>query len=59
MINIGVLVCIECSGIHRSLGTHISKVRSVALDRVDSESIHVRLESIFSNVRHPYRFFTV
>ena len=23
----GSLVCIECSGIHRSLGTHISKVR--------------------------------
>ena len=25
-INLGVFLCIECSGIHRSLGTHISKV---------------------------------
>jgi Arf-GAP/coiled-coil/ANK repeat/PH domain-containing protein len=25
-LNLGVLVCIECSGIHRSLGVHISKV---------------------------------
>lgn len=31
-INLGALLCIECSGIHRSLGTHISKVRSLTLD---------------------------
>ncbi|EME39612.1 hypothetical protein DOTSEDRAFT_75306 [Dothistroma septosporum NZE10] len=31
-INLGVLLCIECGGIHRSLGTHISKVRSLTLD---------------------------
>ncbi|KAG0269689.1 hypothetical protein DFQ27_002653 [Actinomortierella ambigua] len=31
-INLGILLCIECSGIHRSLGTHISKVRSFTLD---------------------------
>ncbi|KIK66037.1 hypothetical protein GYMLUDRAFT_218846 [Collybiopsis luxurians FD-317 M1] len=30
--NIGVFVCIRCSGIHRSMGTHISKVKSVDLD---------------------------
>ncbi|PGH18770.1 hypothetical protein AJ79_00183 [Helicocarpus griseus UAMH5409] len=31
-INLGIVLCIECSGIHRSLGTHISKVRSLTLD---------------------------
>ena len=31
-INLGIIVCIECSGIHRSLGTHISKIRSLTLD---------------------------
>ncbi|KAK6362749.1 hypothetical protein TWF730_000204 [Orbilia blumenaviensis] len=31
-INFGIVLCIECSGIHRSLGTHISKVRSLTLD---------------------------
>ena len=31
-INLGILVCIECSGIHRNLGSHVSKVRSLSLD---------------------------
>ena len=31
-INLGIIICIECSGIHRSLGTHVSKVRSLTLD---------------------------
>ena len=31
-LNLGILLCIECGGIHRSLGTHVSKVRSLTLD---------------------------
>ena len=31
-INLGVLMCIECSGVHRKLGSHISRVRSLDLD---------------------------
>uniref|UniRef100_A0A2K6PCU3 ArfGAP with GTPase domain, ankyrin repeat and PH domain 1 n=1 Tax=Rhinopithecus roxellana TaxID=61622 RepID=A0A2K6PCU3_RHIRO len=31
-LNLGVLMCIECSGIHRNLGTHLSRVRSLDMD---------------------------
>ncbi|KAL1530202.1 hypothetical protein AB1Y20_001118 [Prymnesium parvum] len=31
-LNCAVLLCQQCAGVHRSLGTHVSKVRSVALD---------------------------
>ncbi|XP_046702523.1 arf-GAP with GTPase, ANK repeat and PH domain-containing protein 3 isoform X1 [Silurus meridionalis] len=31
-LNLGALICIECSGIHRHLGTHLSRVRSLDLD---------------------------
>lgn len=43
-INIGITLCIECSGIHRSLGVHISKVRSITLDDWEPESIKLMTE---------------
>ncbi|EGD72990.1 ADP-ribosylation factor GTPase activating protein 1 [Salpingoeca rosetta] len=33
-INLGCVICIDCSGPHRRLGVHLSKVRSVTLDEV-------------------------
>jgi ADP-ribosylation factor GTPase-activating protein 1 len=31
-ISFGILLCVNCSGKHRSLGTHISYVRSIHMD---------------------------
>ncbi|KAK6734794.1 hypothetical protein RB195_018152 [Necator americanus] len=36
-INLGVVLCIECSGVHRSLGVQTSKVRSLTMDSIDPE----------------------
>nr|XP_028558646.1 arf-GAP with GTPase, ANK repeat and PH domain-containing protein 1 isoform X5 [Podarcis muralis] len=40
-LNLGALMCIECSGIHRNLGTHVSRVRSLDLDDWPIELIKV------------------
>ncbi|XP_023579012.1 arf-GAP with coiled-coil, ANK repeat and PH domain-containing protein 1 isoform X6 [Octodon degus] len=43
-INLGVTLCIECSGIHRSLGVHFSKVRSLTLDSWEPELVKLMCE---------------
>lgn len=37
--NLGCFMCIRCSGIHRSMGTHISRVKSVDLDAWTDEQV--------------------
>ncbi|KAK9123252.1 hypothetical protein Sjap_012854 [Stephania japonica] len=38
-LSLGVCICIKCSGVHRSLGVHISKVLSVKLDEWTDEEV--------------------
>uniref|UniRef100_A0A672S4N2 Arf-GAP with coiled-coil, ANK repeat and PH domain-containing protein n=1 Tax=Sinocyclocheilus grahami TaxID=75366 RepID=A0A672S4N2_SINGR len=43
-INLSITLCIQCSGIHRSLGVHFSKVRSLTLDSWEPELLKLMCE---------------
>uniref|UniRef100_A0A4W6CIJ4 ArfGAP with SH3 domain, ankyrin repeat and PH domain 1a n=1 Tax=Lates calcarifer TaxID=8187 RepID=A0A4W6CIJ4_LATCA len=39
--NLGVLTCIECSGIHREMGVHVSRIQSLELDKLGTSELLV------------------
>lgn len=53
--NLGILTCIECSGIHREMGVHISRIQSMELDKLGTSELLVsqskrsaeRINSVF------------
>eukprot|EP00743_Colponemidia_sp_Colp-15_P008710 GILK01009485.1.p1 GENE.GILK01009485.1~~GILK01009485.1.p1 ORF type:complete len:460 (+),score=63.24 GILK01009485.1:151-1530(+) len=50
-VNLGVFMCIKCAGVHRSLGSHISKVRSLELDCKVWEPEQISFMRSVGNVR--------
>uniref|UniRef100_A0A8C4ZD93 ArfGAP with SH3 domain, ankyrin repeat and PH domain 1b n=1 Tax=Gadus morhua TaxID=8049 RepID=A0A8C4ZD93_GADMO len=39
--NLGVVTCIECSGIHREMGVHVSRIQSLELDKLGTSELLV------------------
>lgn len=40
-LQMGIFLCMRCASIHRKLGTHISKVKSLSMDSWSSEQVDV------------------
>ncbi|GJQ65771.1 hypothetical protein Trydic_g11948 [Trypoxylus dichotomus] len=54
--NFGIIVCIECSGIHRDLGVHISRIQSLTLDNVGTSQLllaRFMTNQMFNDIMEP------
>ncbi|KAI0037043.1 putative GTPase activating protein for Arf-domain-containing protein, partial [Vararia minispora EC-137] len=60
--NLGIFICVSCASIHRKIGTHITKVKSLTLDSWTKEQVdnmrnigNIKSNQYFNpdEVRHP------
>ena len=53
-VNLGVLMCIHCSGRHRELGVQYSRIRSLKLDALKTSELLVRNNEYMLQYIHVY-----
>lgn len=53
-LNLGVLVCVNCAAVHRSMGTNVSRIKSVVFDRWDGAMVRTMLEGGNERARSAY-----
>lgn len=57
--NLGILICEKCCGMHRGLGTHISKVKSTRMDKWDNDQFLVPVRNIGNLVSNGFYEYSV
>lgn len=40
-MNLGVLICLECCGVHRDMGVHVSRTQSIVIDDISMAQLLV------------------
>jgi hypothetical protein len=53
--SLGIFLCMRCAALHRKLGTHISKVKSLSMDAWTSEQVDVSIHSRCLDRLHSFR----
>ncbi|KAK5113873.1 hypothetical protein LTR85_010406 [Meristemomyces frigidus] len=55
--NLGIFLCMRCAGLHRKLGTHVSKVKSLSMDSWTTEQVDnmKKVGNVESNKRYNSR----
>ena len=44
-VNLGVLICLECCGVHRDMGVHISRTQSIVIDDLGTAQLLVTISN--------------
>ena len=42
LFQLGIFLCMRCASLHRQLGTHVSKVKSLSMDSWSNEQVEVQ-----------------
>lgn len=50
-LQLGIFLCMRCASLHRKLGTHISKVKSLSMDSWSNDQVDVNIPRRVLSIR--------